>query len=145
MTTDASRTIEIQPDPRLEKRTHRRFSAADKLRLVTEAEALPHGDKGAWLRRNGLYAAQWFIRCAMVYTLRNCRRGASSTLAMAWRAFSPSRPVAKATDPRDRQIAHLQRDNARLHRRAEVAEQLVERKRLAKYIYRPCTGMSMMN
>ncbi len=53
MTTDSSRTIEIQPDPRLEKRTRRRFSAAEKLRLVTEAEALPHGDKGAWLRRNG--------------------------------------------------------------------------------------------
>ncbi len=58
MTTDSSRTTEIRPDPRLEKRTRRRFSAAEKLRLVTEAEALPHGDKGAWLRRNGLYDAQ---------------------------------------------------------------------------------------
>ncbi len=58
MTTDSSRTTETQPDPRLEKRTRRRFSAAEKLRLVTETEALPHGDKGAWLRRNGLYAAQ---------------------------------------------------------------------------------------
>ncbi len=38
MTTDSSRTTEIQPDPRLEKRTRRRFSAAEKLRLVTEAD-----------------------------------------------------------------------------------------------------------
>lgn len=29
MTTNSSRTTEIQPDPRLEKRTRRRFSAAD--------------------------------------------------------------------------------------------------------------------
>jgi len=25
---------------------------------VTEADALPHGEQGAWLRRNALYAAQ---------------------------------------------------------------------------------------
>lgn len=58
MSTDVPVTAEVQPDPRLEKRTRRRFSAAEKLRLLTEADALPHGDKGAWLRRNGLYAAQ---------------------------------------------------------------------------------------
>ncbi len=113
MTTDSSRTTEIQPDPRLEKRTRRRFSAAEKLRLVTEAEALPHGDKGAWLRRNGLYAAQ-----LSAWRKQHAGHGLEG--------LQPQSPGRKAADQRDRQIAHLQRDNARLHRRAEVAEQLLE-------------------
>ena len=58
MTLDLTTSAEIVPDPRLEKRTRRRFSAAEKLRLLTEAGALPHGEQGSWLRRNGLYAAQ---------------------------------------------------------------------------------------
>ncbi|MGA0586594.1 hypothetical protein ACO2Q2_05625 [Dyella sp. KRB-257] len=58
MTTNSPLAAEITPDPRLEKRTRRRFSAAEKQRLLTEADALAHGEQGAWLRRNGLYAAQ---------------------------------------------------------------------------------------
>lgn len=46
---------EVVTDPRLEKRTRRRFSVAEKKRLLAEAGALPHGEKGAWLRRQGLY------------------------------------------------------------------------------------------
>ena len=49
---------EVVTDPRLEKRTRRRFSVAEKKRLLAEADALGHGDKGAWLRRKGLYAGQ---------------------------------------------------------------------------------------
>ncbi len=58
MTSDSPTTAGITPDPRLEKRTRRRFSAPEKLRLLAEADALPHGEQGAWLRRNGLHAAQ---------------------------------------------------------------------------------------
>lgn len=49
---------EVVTDPRLEKRTRRRFSIAEKKRLLAEADDLPHGEKGAWLRRKGLYADQ---------------------------------------------------------------------------------------
>ena len=49
---------EVVTAPRLEKRTRRRFSVSEKKRLLAEAEALPHGEKGAWLRRQGLYAGQ---------------------------------------------------------------------------------------
>lgn len=113
MTTHASTTAEIQPDPRLEKRTRRRFSAAEKLRLLTEADALPHGEKGAWLRRNGLYGAQ-----LSAWRKQHTQQGLDG--------LQPQSPGRKAADPRDRQIERLQRDNARLHRRAEVAEQLVD-------------------
>lgn len=47
---------EVTNDPRLEKRTRRRFSIAERKRLLAEAEALPHGEKSSWLRRKGLYA-----------------------------------------------------------------------------------------
>lgn len=113
MTTNVPVSTEIQPDPKLEKRTRRRFSAAEKQRLMAEVEALPHGEKGAWLRRNGLYAAQ-------LSTWR--KQQASNGLE----GLKPKAPGRKAADPRDRQIERLKRDNARLNRRAEVAEQLVE-------------------
>lgn len=113
MTTPSPAATEIQPDPRLEKRTRRRFSGAEKLRLLIEADALPHGDKGAWLRRNGLYAAQ-----LSAWRKQHAGHGLDG--------LQPQSPGRKAADPRDRQIASLQRDNARLHRRAEVAEQLVD-------------------
>jgi transposase len=58
MSPDSPTTAEIAPDPQLEKRTRRRFSAPEKLRLLAQADALAHGEQGAWLRRNGLYAAQ---------------------------------------------------------------------------------------
>lgn len=35
---------EVVTDPRLEKRTRRRFSVAEKKRLLVEAEALPYDD-----------------------------------------------------------------------------------------------------
>jgi hypothetical protein len=57
MSPDSPTTAEIAPDPQLEKRTRRRFSAPEKLRLLAQADALAHGEQGAWLRRNGLYAA----------------------------------------------------------------------------------------
>lgn len=113
MNSDRPTTAEITPDPRLEKRTRRRFSAAEKLRLLTEADALPHGEQGAWLRRNGLYAAQ-----LSGWRKQHTERGLEGLQTQA--------PGRKAVDPRDRRIDQLQRENQRLSRRAEVAEQLVE-------------------
>lgn len=113
MTTDPSPATEIMPDPKLEKRTRRRFSATEKQRLLSEAEALPHGEKGAWLRRNGLYGAQ-----LSAWRKQHAKHGLDG--------LQPHPPGRKPADPRDRQIERLQRDNARLQRRAEVAEQLVE-------------------
>jgi transposase-like protein len=113
MTPDLPTSAEIAPDPRLEKRTRRRFSAAEKLRLLTEADALPNCEQGAWLRRNGLYAAQ-----LSGWRKQHAERGLDGLQAQA--------PGRKGTDPRDRRIDQLQRENRRLHRRAEVAEQLIE-------------------
>ena len=81
---------EVITDPHLEKRTRRRFSVAEKKRLLAEADALPYGDKGAWLRRKGLYAGQ----------LSTWRKD----LAEHGEAGLASRqPGRKPADPRDRE------------------------------------------
>jgi transposase-like protein len=107
-----SESNEVLTEPKLERRTRRRFSAAEKQRLLAQADALPHGEQGAWLRRNGLYAAQlsqW--RKALV------EQGAQG--------LEPKPGGRKPADPRDREIARLRRENARLEQRARVAEDLV--------------------
>ncbi|MGB5832938.1 MAG: hypothetical protein WBG92_13240 [Thiohalocapsa sp.] len=53
-----SESNEVVTEPALERRTRRRFCAADTQRLLAQADALPHGEQGAWRRRNGLYAPQ---------------------------------------------------------------------------------------
>jgi len=106
-------STEVETDPRLEKRTRRRFSAAEKKRLLEESDGLAHGEKGPWLRRNGLYAGQ----------LSTWRR----ELAEHGEAgLAPKAPGRKPMDARERRIAELERANAKLERRAYVAEQLVE-------------------
>jgi len=49
---------QVMPDPALEKRTRRAFSAEYKLRIVQEAAACPQGQLGALLRREKLYYNQ---------------------------------------------------------------------------------------
>jgi len=107
-----SESTEVLTEPKLERRTRRRFSAAEKQRLLAEADALPHGEQGAWLRRNGLYAAQ----------LSQWRK----TLAeQGTQGLERKRGGRQPADPRDREIERLRRENTRLERRAQVAEDLV--------------------
>ena len=104
---------EVPTDPTLERRTRRRFSAAEKQRLLAEADALPRGEKGEWLRRNGLYAAQ----------LTQWRQTLAET---GTQGLEPKTGGRKPTDPRDREIAKLRREKEQLEHRAQVAEDLVE-------------------
>ena len=48
-----------RPDPQVTQRApRRRFTAADKLRILAEADACKQpGQLGAWLRREGLYSS----------------------------------------------------------------------------------------
>ncbi len=49
---------QVKPDPTLEKRTRRKFTAEYKLRIITQADACQHGELGALLRRENLYSNQ---------------------------------------------------------------------------------------
>ena len=114
--------IEVEADPQLERRTRRRFSAAEKQRLLVESEQLAHGQQGAWLRKNGLYAAQ------LSMWRKQLSVGGSSSL-------EPKAPGRKPKDPAVRELELLRRENAKLQRRAEIAEQLVElQKKLCRLV-----------
>ncbi|MEO8327064.1 MAG: hypothetical protein ABI618_14505 [Nitrospirota bacterium] len=65
---------EVTPDPSLEKRTRRTFSAEYKLRLLAEAEACQHGELG-----EPFCAAKRFTTISLLIGDENLQR-------MAWRA-----------------------------------------------------------
>ncbi len=98
------------------KPARRRFTAEYKRRILQEADRCREpGDVAALLRREGLYSshlAAW--RAAR-------RRGELAALAPKARGPKPTR-----SDPRDRKITELERENRRLQARAERAEALVE-------------------
>lgn len=102
------------PDPEVvEKPKRRRFSAEYRLRIVREADSCKEpGEIGALLRREGLYSSQ------LVLWRRQRDAGALEGLQSKKRG-----PKAKAVDPR---VKRLERENARLKRKLEQAETIIE-------------------
>jgi transposase-like protein len=98
------------------KAARRRFTAAEKLRVLQEADRCTKpGELGALLRREGLYTShlsQW---------RRARRNGELAGLAPRRRG-----PKGKPPDPRDRKIAEQAREITRLQARLERAEGLIE-------------------
>jgi transposase len=106
--------MEQVPDPEVPERPRppRQYPAAYKLRVLEEYEQLDKAGKGALLRREGLYTS-------LISEWRKQRdRGALAALQQR-----RGRPPA---DPRDRELARLQRDNARLHEQLERARKVIE-------------------
>ena len=68
---------------------------------MAEADGLGHGEKGAWLRRKGLYAGE----------LSNWRKELAEPGEAGLAARKPGR---KASDARDKEIERLKKANARL-------------------------------
>ena len=89
---------------------------------MAEADALPHGEKGAWLRRQGLYAGQ----------LSTWRKDLAEHGEAGVAARQPGR---KPADPRDKELDRLKKAIARLERRAYVAEQLVDLQKKVLHLF----------
>ena len=102
------------PDPELvERPRRRRFSAEYKLRIVGEADACSRpGEVGALLRREGLYSS------LLTEWRRQRERGSLAALDRP-----RGRPKA---DPREAQIAALQRRLERAERELEKARRVIE-------------------
>ncbi len=102
------------PDPAVdEKPKRRRFTAEYKLRILREADRCKApGDLGALLRREGLYSSH--------LTAWRRERDRVTKAALAARKRGPK---AKVVDPKTRQ---LERENARLKRRLQQAEALLD-------------------
>lgn len=100
---------EVSPAPELEKRTRRVFSTEYKLKVLGEADRCARGELGALLRREKLYSAQ----------LQQWRRDFAEK---GVEGLSKSAPGPKATKtPEQRRIEQLERENARLSRKLELA------------------------
>jgi transposase len=102
------------PDPAVEaKPQRRRFTAEYKLSILAEVErAKAPGEIGAILRREGLYSSH------LVTWRRERDRVATAGLAARKRG-----PKATLKDPR---VTQLERENARLRRRNQQVETLIE-------------------
>jgi transposase len=109
-----SATTQVIPNPVLEKRTRRQFSADYKLRIIAEADASKHGELGAILRREKLYNNQ----------LADWRREYAQH---GVRGLSKSLPgPAPSKTPDQKRIAQLEKDNARLSRKLDIANDCLD-------------------
>lgn len=97
------------------KATRRQFSAAQKLRVLQEADACTQpGQIGALLRREGLYSSQ------LAKWRRLRARG-------QLQALTPQQRGPKAVaDPLAEELASLRRENARLQAQLTRAETIID-------------------
>ncbi len=107
----------MPPDPEVSaKPARRRFTAADKLRILRLADACTvPGSRGALLRREGLYASN------LTTWRRQREAGTLSALTPKQRGRKAPRP-----DPLRRENAQLRKENERLTRRLRQAELISE-------------------
>ncbi len=114
-TVDSGARVPEGPlDPEVTERAkRRRFTAEYKLRILRKADACKgDGDVGALLRREGLYSSQ----------LAAWRRRRDELAKVGLKA-SKRGPKGKVADPR---IKQLERENARLKRRLDRVELMLD-------------------
>lgn len=98
------------------KARRRRFTAAEKLRILHEADGCTErGELGALLRREGLYSSQLGV------WRRARERGELNGLSPRRRG-----PKSRKPDERDRKITKLEREVRKLRSKLERAEGLIE-------------------
>jgi transposase len=111
---DDAVTNDTDPDPEVPERARgpRRFPAAYKARILAEYESLSKAEKGALLRREGLYSS-------LITEWRRQRdQGAEQALGRS--------PGRQAGDPRDKEIARLKRRTERLEADLDKARKVIE-------------------
>ncbi len=102
-----------RPDPEVPERAKRRtFTARYKLEILAEYDAAPDGEKGALLRREGLYSSH-------IVDWRRAR-DAGGLAALA----APRR--RKRRDPQAAKIARLEADKLRLEQELAKARFVVD-------------------
>ncbi len=113
-------TAASRPDPQVTQRaTRRRFTAADKLRILAQAEACSqHGQLGALLRREGIYSS----------TLISFRKQRDAgKLGIDTHQVQQQRRDKEAARQRDaRRIAALEAENHKLKVLIELQKKVAE-------------------
>src|SRR3970040_2465297 len=107
----------LTPDPEVAATAkRRRFSGAEKRRILTEADRCTKpGELGALMRREGIYSSM----------LTNWRkqRGQAERDALAPKKRGP-KPAANAAEQRE--LKHLTRENVRLQRELDRAHTIID-------------------
>jgi len=106
---------QVIPPPELEKRTRRRFSTAEKLRILDEADGCARGARGelgALLRREKLYSSQ----------LQQWRRERAEQGVPGKTEPGP----AASTLPHQRRIEQLEQENVRLVRQLTITQACID-------------------
>jgi len=101
---------QVTPNPKLEKRTRRRFSTEYKLSILAEADACQHGDLGELLRREKLYSSQ----------LTTWRKELAENGVEKLHKTAPGPRASKS--PEQKRIEALERENTRLQQKLSAAE-----------------------
>ncbi len=105
-------TLVVPDSKQPERATRRSYPAKYKAAILAEYDGLDKAGKGALLRREGLYTS-------LIDAWRKQRdRGGIAALEA---------PVGRpAKDPRDRELDRLRVENARLAKKLETAERVIE-------------------
>src|SRR5437879_7778251 len=113
------------------KARRRRFTAAEKLRVLREAEGCTKpGELGALLRREGLYSSHL-----------SAWRAARQRGELAGLTPRPRGPKPKPVDPGDRKMAELERETRRLQAGLGSAAGLIEvQKKVSQLLGIPLAG-----
>jgi transposase-like protein len=115
---------EVVADEVLERRQRRSFSPQFKRRILEQAAACEnHGEVAALLRKHGLYSShlsQW----RALFT-----EGGHAALVAKVAGRKPR------FDAKDRRIAELERDNAKLASRLELSEKVVALQKKAQELF----------
>lgn len=116
-------STEVTADPALEKRTRRTFTADYKLRIITEANACRHGELGALLRKENLYSNQ----------LADWRREYAERGVVGLAKSAPGPAPSKTPD--QRRIEQLEKEQKRLIRELEIANDCLDLQKKAMSMF----------
>ena len=105
---------QITPEPALEKRSRRQFVPEYKLRIIAQADACKYGELGALLRREKLYSNQ----------LSDWRREYAQNGVAGLRKSAPGPAPSKTPD--QRRIEQLEKENSRLNRKLDIANDCLD-------------------
>jgi transposase-like protein len=105
---------QVAPDPALERRTRRRFTTEYKLSILAKADACQRGELGELLRQEKLYSNQ----------LQQWRREFAAGGVESITKTAPGPAPAKTAD--QRRIEQLEKENSRLSRKLQLAEDCLE-------------------
>jgi len=118
-----TKKTEVIPSPDNDKRQRRKFTAAQKARILAEAAACcERGQLGSLLQREGIYSSQ-----LASWRTQQEQRGLEG--------LANGRPGPKVTiDEKDRVIEKLERKNERLEKELRIAKALIELQKKAHEI-----------